>query len=90
MGMLPPPAWSTLKVRPNNLGVDMIRETWAPMGTQGEALHAIAVIRTDDLATALCGFQGEVRAQESGMKPCVSCQDTLRALVDTMPDNAVV
>ena len=68
----------------------MKRETWAPMGAQGEALHAIAVIRTDDTATALCGFQGEVRTRESAMKPCVSCQDTLRALVDTMPDNAVV
>lgn len=68
----------------------MQRETWSAMGAQGEVVHAIAVVHADDTGTALCGNHGALSAREAGMKACVNCQETLKALVDTMPDNAVV
>lgn len=69
----------------------MQRLTWAPMGAEGQVLHAIAVIHSaDQSATSLCGHNEALRAAEVGMKPCANCQETLKALVDTMPSNATV
>jgi hypothetical protein len=69
----------------------MQRLTWAPMGAGGTVLHAIAVVHSgDEGATSLCGYEATLRTPEEGMKPCANCQETLKALVDTMPSNATV
>ncbi len=69
----------------------MQRITWAPMGKQGTVLHAIGVInRGGDTAISLCGYHEPLLTPEPGMKPCENCQETLKALVDTMPQNATV
>jgi len=61
------------------------------MGAAGQVLHAIAVIHSgDDTATSLCGHEAPLRSPEDGMTPCANCQETLKALVDTMPPNATV
>jgi cytidine deaminase len=67
------------------------RLTWAPIGAGGTVLHAIAVVHSgSDTAVALCGNDGQLRAPDQDMTPCANCQQTLKALVDTMPSNATV
>ncbi|MBA2700011.1 MAG: hypothetical protein H0U61_14810 [Nocardioidaceae bacterium] len=69
----------------------MQRVTWAPMGAGGTVLHAIAVLNTGgETAISLCGYHEPLLTAEPGMKPCANCQETLKALVDTMPPNATV
>lgn len=69
----------------------MQRAMWAPLGTKGGVLHAIAVVhKGGETATSLCGYEEPLLPSESGMKPCSNCQETLKALVDSMPPNATV
>jgi hypothetical protein len=68
----------------------MQRPTWAPIGAAGQVLHAIAVVHADDTATSLCGYNAALRDPDDHMVPCANCQETLKALVDTMPPNATV
>lgn len=69
----------------------MQRVMWAPLGTGGEVLHAIAVVhKGGDTATSLCGYDEPLATSQPGMKPCSNCQETLKALVDSMPPNATV
>ncbi len=69
----------------------MQRLTWAPMGAAGQVLHAIAVVHAGGkTAISLCGYDEPLLSPEDGMKPCENCQETLKALVDTMPPSATV
>lgn len=69
----------------------MKRPMWAPLGAEGQVLHALAVVHSaGDSAISLCGYDAALRDPVPGMKPCANCQETLKALVDAMPPNATV
>lgn len=69
----------------------MQRVTWAPMGAGGKVVHALAVVHSGGQSgISLCGYDEPLRDAEDGLKPCVNCQETLKALVDTMPPNVTV
>lgn len=69
----------------------MNRVMWAPMGASGQVVHAIAVIHSGgDGAVSLCGHEAPLRSADDTLPACTNCQETLKALVDTMPANVVV
>ncbi len=81
-GVADEPTEHRRKHAPNHVGT--VGNRW-----RGSARHSRDPQGTRH-ATSLCGYDEPLLAPEPGMKPCANCQETLKALVDSMPPNATV